>query len=377
MRQLAILVVILLIAGGLLVYSQLRTEPAKVSGFVEADEIRVGSRVGGRILKVHVVEGQWVAEGMKLIELAPFDLLERQAEAKATREARAAEYERFRRGFREEEVLAAKARHDQLVAQLEKLRAGPRPQEIKIAQAELDAAKAQLALAEQNFKRTQEVYQRGVATQQDMDKATQELRSAQAVLEAKTQQLDLLREGTRREDIAQAEAQVAEALQDWKLREAGYRAEEIEQAKAARDAAEAALRVIERQIDELTIVAPTDGVVQVLDLEPGDLVTANAPVLTILDLRDKWVQAYVPLNRYLVEPGQTLQITVDTFPGESFQGKVSYVSREAEFTPSNAQTPEDRAKLVYRIKVQLGPDAEQLLPGMSCDVWLEETMNDE
>jgi len=376
MRQLAILVVILLIAGGLLVYSQLRTEPAKVSGFVEADEIRVGSRVGGRILKVHVVEGQWVAEGMKLIELAPFDLLERQAEAKATREARAAEYERFRRGFREEEV-AAKARHDQLVAQLEKLRAGPRPQEIKIAQAELDAAKAQLALAEQNFKRTQEVYQRGVATQQDMDKATQELRSAQAVLEAKTQQLDLLREGTRREDIAQAEAQVAEALQDWKLREAGYRAEEIEQAKAARDAAEAALRVIERQIDELTIVAPTDGVVQVLDLEPGDLVTANAPVLTILDLRDKWVQAYVPLNRYLVEPGQTLQITVDTFPGESFQGKVSYVSREAEFTPSNAQTPEDRAKLVYRIKVQLGPDAEQLLPGMSCDVWLEETMNDE
>ena len=108
-RRIAVVVLFVMILVGLIAYSQYRPKPNRVSGFIEADEIRVGSRLGGRVLAVHVQEGQQVTAGEKLVELEPFDLLQREQEAASSLAALEAEYARMLAGFRPEEIAQAKA----------------------------------------------------------------------------------------------------------------------------------------------------------------------------------------------------------------------------------------------------------------------------
>jgi HlyD family secretion protein len=203
-----------------------------------------------------------------------------------------------------------------------------------------------------------------------LDQATESLAVAEGSVAAMREALGLLRAGTRPETIRAAQAQAEEARQAWELAKAGFRKEDIEKAAAARDATQAALEAIDRRIDELTIRSPVDGVVEALDLQPGDLAPAAAPVLSIMDVGRMWVRAYVPENRLDVQVGQKVRLAVDSFPGETFEGVVTFISRQAEFTPSNVQTPEERVKQVFRIKVELRDGLDKLRPGMAADVWL-------
>jgi multidrug resistance efflux pump len=179
-----------------------------------------------------------------------------------------------------------------------------------------------------------------------------------------------LEAGTRREDIERARAELEEAQQALALTNTGYRPEEIAAAKAARDAAQAALAAIRTRQKELRIVAPVDGTVEAQELQPGDLTLPGAPVLTIVDNQRLWVRAYLPENRLNVKFGQRLWVTVDSYPQRRFAGEVTFLARQAEFTPSNIQTPEERSKQVFRIKVTLKEGWDVLRPGMSADVWL-------
>jgi len=134
-----------------LMASQHRVRPLMVSGFIESDEIRLGSRVGGRVARVHVEEGQQVTKGDVLVELEPYDLVEREAQYQANYDQARAEHDKLSRGFRDEEKAQARARVDQLAARLLKLRNGPRPQEIEAARADLKLAQATLDLAQEAF----------------------------------------------------------------------------------------------------------------------------------------------------------------------------------------------------------------------------------
>jgi multidrug resistance efflux pump len=163
---------------------------------------------------------------------------------------------------------------------------------------------------------------------------------------------------------------VAEAMSAHELLVKGSRTEDIDEAKAAADAADAAVAAVDRQIEELVVRAPSDGVVDAVELRPGDLVAPNAPVLTIVDGARLWVRAYVPENRLDVQIGQELEVSVDSFPGRRFKAHVTFVAREAEFTPGNVQTPDERSKQVFRVKVEFGEGRDVLRPGMSADVWL-------
>ena len=190
--------------------------------------------------------------------------------------------------------------------------------------------------------------------------------------QVRQQELKLLEEGTRAEEIDEAQAQLEQARQAWRLMDAGYRKEEVQQAKAAMQAAEAALAAIAAQRDELVIRSPVEGVVEAMELQPGDLVAAGAPVLSLMDTSNLWVRAYVPLNRLTFDEGQQLRVTVDSLPGQSLTVTVTFISRQAEFTPSNVQTSDERAKQVFRIKITLAKKHSKLRSGMSADVWLEE-----
>lgn len=368
------LVLTLVFAGffaGLVAYSQFREEPNRVSGFIEADEIRVGSRVGGRVDAVHVEEGQRVTRNQTLVELEPYDLLQREQEAVESLAALDADYRRLVAGLRAEEIAEAKARYDQFKARQDLLEEGPRPQEIEAARGRLRAAEAELTLARQNFERIRDLFESKAVARAEFDESSQKFEAANAMAMVRKEELALLEAGTREEEKREARARVEEARQAWQLATKGFRAEEIERAKAARDAAQAALQVIREQKKELTIQSPVIGVIEALDLQKGDLVAAGAPVLSIMDDRRLWVRAYVPQNRVGLQVGDRVWVTATALDDQRMLGEITFISRQAEFTPSNVQTVEERTKQVFRIKVMLPKGVGSLRPGMTADVWLE------
>jgi multidrug resistance efflux pump len=127
----------------------------------------------------------------------------------------------------------------------------------------------------------------------------------------------------------------------------------------------------------LNVVAPLEATVEAVDLRPGDMISPNAPVLSLMDTSRLWVRAYVPENHLDLSIDQPVAVTVDSFPDTRFRGHISFVARQAEFTPSNVQTPEERSKQVFRIHVTLDEGLDRLRPGMSADVWLEEEIESE
>jgi multidrug resistance efflux pump len=365
------LVLLSIVLMSALWYSQRRTTAVRVSGFLEADEIRVGSRVGGRVRRVLVAEGQAIGRGELLIELEGYDLPERLAAAKALLAQAEANYDRLRNGYRAEEIAQAKARVAQLQANLDRLQNGARPQEVAAAEAELRLAESEAELAETVFQRAERLLAEKAVSREQFDGARTELRVSKSRVEVRRSDLALLKEGARREEIAEAQAKLSEAQAALDLMTNGYRAEEKVQAQAAVAGARASVQVIERQMDELQIHSPVEGIVESMDLQPGDLVMASAPAVTLMDYGNLWVRAYVPEDRLGIALGDEFPITVDAYADKQFTGRVIFVARQGEFTPRNVQTPEERSKQVFRIKVKLDADLRELRPGMSADVWLD------
>jgi HlyD family secretion protein len=370
-RILAVLIFVAVLTG-LIFYSQVRPVSQHVSGFIEADEIRLGSRVGGRVQEVLVEEGQQVEAGQLLVKLEPFDLTEQLKEAEANLAARSAELKRLETGYRPEEVGQAKSHYDQLQARLEKLIAGPRKQEIDASRARLQAAQAEFRFATENYNRVQGLVNTNALTREELDRATEALDSARANVTLRQEELSLIEAGTREEDIREAKAMVEEAKLAWELAEKGFREEEVAAAQAARDSATAVIAAIQARIDELTIKSPVAGSVEALELEPGDLVGAGAPMMSVLDNSHYWVRTYVPQRWMNLKLGQKVWVTVDSYPDEKFPAEITFISRQAEFTPSNVQTPEERGKQVFRIKATLREGLERLRPGISADVWFDD-----
>ncbi|MEX0702128.1 MAG: HlyD family efflux transporter periplasmic adaptor subunit [Planctomycetales bacterium] len=365
----AILAAVLL---AVLLYSQRESRPFHVSGFIEADEIRIGSRIGGRVQSVHVAEGQTVEAGAVLVALEPFTLQSRKQEAAARLAQALADYGRLTAGFRPEEIGQAEARVERLEAQLAKLLNGPRPEEIEIARNELQEAEALLEKARDRERRVADLAAKNAVTPETQVEARTDAQAAQATAAARKQRLDLLLKGTRQEELDEARAQLREAREAAALVKSGYRSEEIAGAQGAVQAAQASVQTIERELAELEIHAPYRSVVQAVDLQPGDLVRADQPVLSLVDVSNLWVRAYLPEDRLNVALGQPLWVTVDSYPERAFRARLTFVSQQGEFTPRNVQTPEERSRQVFRIKVTLEEGLDLLRPGMAADVWLEE-----
>jgi HlyD family secretion protein len=371
MKRLLLIIPLALICLAAVIWSQHRPQPFFVSGFVESHQIRVGSRVGGRVHAVHVAEGQHVTAGESLLELEPYDLRERLAQARAMLAAQQAVLDKLHAGARVEEIDQARAARDRAQATLAARIAGPRPLEIKVQEAKVAQAKAELVKAQQDYDRVTKLAEQGRAAEDELNAVTRGLAVAQATHDAAARQLDLLREGTRPEEIAEARAQLAQAQASLALLEAGARKEDIAQAEATLGSTQAAVAVIERQVAELIVTAPVDSTVEAVDLRPGDLIAPNAPVVSLADPAELWVRAYLPENRLSVQLGQTVAVRVDSFPQRRFAAHVTYISRAAEFTPTNVQTAEERSKQVFRIKVVLDEGRDILRAGMAADVYLE------
>jgi multidrug resistance efflux pump len=371
MRNIWIVIAVAVVAVAALIWSQRRPREFSVSGLIEAESVRVGSRVGGRVARALVDEGALVRRGDTLLELEPFDLLERLAQARASLAARMSVLDKLRAGSRPEEIEAARAKRDRARAVLDKAIAGPRPLEIRMADDRVALAEADMTKAQFDYDRIQRLRDQGQASDEEIQTVTRGRAVAEANLAVARDQLALLKEGTRTEELAEARASLAETEQTLALLVAGPRAEEIAEAEALAEAAKADVAAVQQQVDELTIAAPFDGVVEAFDLDPGDLVAPGAPIASLLDPAILWVRAYVPENRLSLQIGQSVSLRVDAFPDRRFAGKISFIAREGEFTPSNIQTAEERSKQMFRIKVDLVEGLDILRPGMAADVFLE------
>jgi HlyD family secretion protein len=287
------------------------------SGHFEATEVRVASKVGGRLVLLPFWEGDRVKAGEVVAKLDTTD----------------PELDRAR----------ARAELDGANARLGLLLAGTRVEDIQRAEAELARAEADLAGATLDLDRLEGLADRGTATL----KARDDARTRKAMLERV---------------VAANRAEVA------KLK-AGPRPQEIQQARAQKAGAEATVATIEQRITDATVVAPRDGVVTSRATEPGEVLPPGALLYVLTDIDHPWLNVYVDepsLSR--VHLGDPVRVKVDG-RSENFSGKVSYVSQVAEFTPKNVQTPEERAKLVFRVKVGLDNPEGIFKPGMPGDAY--------
>jgi membrane fusion protein YbhG len=340
-----------------------------LSGTIEADEIHVGSKVGGRIAEVLIREGQEVKQGEPIIRFDRYDLDARHDDALAAVAQADATLQKTRRWFRPEEVAAAKAQSEAAWMSYQQARNGPRKEEIDAARAELQAAEADYEVARLTLARATTLSSNGVLSQQERDNAKAAYDRAVAGRDSARQALNLLLAGTRPEEIARADRLFKQAEANRRLVEKGARSEDIVAAKAQLERARAALQQIEVQLGELEVKAPADAFVEVLQVRPGELINPNSPVATLVEVDRLWVRVYVPEpEKGNVQLGKEVSVNVDSFPRERFHGRVEEISSRGEFTPRNVQTRDERAHQVFGLRVRLDNTARRLSAGMAADV---------
>jgi HlyD family secretion protein len=290
------------------------------SGSVEATEADLGFQVGGRIAQLSVREGDVVAAGQELARLDALELDARRAGAAAQLEA---------------------AR-----AALAELQTGARPEEQRQARAAELAARERMEEAERLYTRSRALEEGGAVSRESLEQA----RSAYEVARAQHQQ----------------------AVEHAALVMRGPRVERLDVQRAAVRQAEAQLAQADAQLAHAVVTAPFGGVVTVRHRQQGETVGTGAPVLTVMDPSDRWVRIYVRedvIGR--VALGQAAEIRSDSDPARVFDGRVTFIATQAEFTPRNVQTPGERVKLVYAVKVSITDDPELMLkPGVPADVRL-------
>ena len=354
----------LAVYGGYRVY--LAQKPYEWSGTVEARTISVGSRAGGRIARVLVKEGDAVTAGQALLELEPGDWSAQLLQAKAQQMSAEAMFDKLKKGARPEELEQARARSLTAQAALQQAMAGARPEQVQAAESRLAAQEVAVQKAMLDAGREHQLDGVGASTRAELENSDLAVRQAGAQRDALKNQLDELKNGSRREEVAQARARQMEQTASMKLVVAGTRDEDLRVAEAAIEAARGRVQQIQAMLDELTVRAPLPSRVEALDLRPGDILAANAPAAVLLEEKQLYVRIYVPetlLGRLRV--GQSVPILVDSFPNRGFRGIVKHINDVGEYSPRNLQTADERADQVFATRVELQEGFAELRAGMA------------
>ena len=348
----------------------------RVSGNIEVTDAEVSFKSPGRVLERLVDEGQMVAAGQVVARLDSAELVEQRAMRLAELEAAQAALSELEAGSRPEEIAQAKAAMDQNQWRLNELLSGSRSQEIASAEAGLKQAQADATRARVDFERYARLYQKVNVSAQQFDAARSAMEMAEARQRQAEEQLKLVREGPRREQIDQARAALEQAGELYEMVKKGPRKEEISQARARVNQAQQSLALAETQLGYSTLTAPFAGMALSKNVEPGEYVSAGTPVITLGDLANVWLRAYInETDLARVKLGQRVSVTSDSDREKKFEGHISFIASEAEFTPKSVQTEKERVKLVFRIKIDIPNPNQELKPGMPADavIQLEES----
>jgi membrane fusion protein YbhG len=307
-----------LVIPGLLACSR-RSDPSLIvaSGHVEATDVRISTKIGGRLESLPVKEGDAVKAGQELAAVETTDV-----------------------GLA---LLQARAEREQAAAELRLRRAGSRKEDIAELENEIRGVEADLAGAQRDLERMQALLDRGSGTAKSRDDARTRHDVLAARLAAMKQSLARLRSGSRPEEIDASRARVA--------------------------ATEARIAQLEQQMQDARVKSPVDGVVTEKIAEAGEILQAGSPLVVVTDLKSPWLTVYVTgpdLGR--IRLGQEAEVVTDD--GQTRKGTLTFIASQAEFTPKNVQTRDERVKLVYKVKVGLDNGDGLFKPGMPAEARL-------
>ncbi len=350
-----------------------------LSGNLELKQYEISFKTAGRLVELTTDEGAPVKKGALLARIDPQQVEQtrdreqaavRVAETQLAQSGAAVEYQK---AASEGEIALRRAEVAQTQAVLRQLESGNRPQEKRSSQAAVEDLRVQLKMASADWERAQKLYKNDDISTAQYEQWRTRQESLTAALRQAEQRQAIVEEGPRVEEIEAARANVARAQAALRLAEASrisirQREQEALTRRAEIERARLNVQVIETQLSDTRVVAPADGVVMVKSTELGDVVAAGTSLLTIGDLDHPWLRGYVSETQLgRVKLGQRVKITTDSYPGKVYEGRVSFISPEAEFTPKQIQTKEERVKLVYRIKVDVDNTARELKANMPVD----------
>lgn len=349
------------------------------SGRIEVTEVNVSSKVTGRIALLKVDEGTEVKQGQLIATLEGEELEAQLRQARAAQQSAEAKLAQARIALRVEpttvrsQIRQAEEALRSAEQRLQLLQTGPRTQEIEEGRANLKQAEARLEIARLTRDRFRSLLADGAVSKQDFDRTDTDQQAAEAAVRAARERLGILEEGSRAEDIRMAQAERDRALAALEAARANaatveVRAQEVRVSQAAVREAEANVRRLETQVAELQVLAPLDATVLTKATEAGEVVSAGKPLLLLGDLDHPWIKVYVPetvLGK--IRLGTPARVFVDSFPGRPFRGTVTWISDQAEFTPKNVQTAEERVNLVYAVKITIHDAQRRLKAGMPAD----------
>lgn len=371
--QVPIFAVLLVLAAWAIYHWQIdvRGDPEHlvVSGSMEGEDAYLGSKVGGRLLALYAHEGDSVTAGQLLAEFDVPELRAQREQMRGTLAEAQATQQKLVNGARPQELAQAAAVVAAAKAQLSELELGTREEDIAAAESAWRNAEAQAALAVADLKRAQELYDAAVVPRSQLDAAQARAQSTRQQADAARDQYDKALNGPRYTAIDAAKAQVKQAQAAYDLVRAGSRKEDLAAAAARVETINAQIAALDVSLGEARVLAPEAGVVLTVDHQPGDLLPPNTPVFDLLLPSSFYVQVFIPEQKLSwAQPGAEAVLAVDAYPGETFQGKVTFLSSSGEFTPRNLQTKEKRVEEVFRCKVKVEDPAGRLRPGMVCDV---------
>jgi HlyD family secretion protein len=340
----------------------------RVSGNIEVIDAEVGFKIPGLVVERLVDEGEPVRKGQVVAKLEAADLAADLAARRAELEVAGAALAELERGARPEEKEAARAAMKRAEAAFEELERGSRPQQIKAAEATLQSAVVNRDRLKTELDRAEKLLAERNISQEVFDFAKASFDVAVARCHEATEQLDLVKLGPREEQVRQAREFLKQTTAQHTLVMKGPRDEVKEQARARVRQVQAAVLLAETRLSYATVLSPLTGIVLSKNVEPGEYVSAGTPVVTVGDLKNVWLRAYVD-EPYLesVKVGQRARVITDGKPRTEFEGRVSFIAAEAEFTPKNVQTDKERTKLVYRIKIDVDNPGMELKRGMPAD----------
>ncbi len=287
-----------------------------LSGNIEVTEVDISFKIPGRVVTRLASEGQRIKRGEEVAFLEPEEL--------------------------QQEVLLREAGLQATEAALLELREGYLPEEISQAGAVLQQVQANFNRLQSDYDRQKTLFEGDVISNREFDMSNSAFEVAKAKVYEANEKLSLLKRGIRKEKIAQAAANVSKSKQ--------------------------ALALAKTRLRYTKIYSPINGYVLSDNVQGGEYVSPGTPVITVANLEDVWLRAYID-ERDLgkIKLGQTVKISVDSYPDKVYLGMVTFISSEAEFTPKNVQTEKERVTLVYRIKIDVPNENLELKPGMPAD----------
>jgi len=350
-----------------------------VSGNIELNEVVIAFKTPGLLVERTVNEGDAVTKGQVLAKLDTGQLAAQRdkekaglavAQSQATQAGTAVEWQRATTTAdieqRRADLAAAQAK-------LAELRAGSRPQEKQDAQAAVESAQAEAERARKDFERAQVLHRNDDISTQAFDQARSRTNSAEAALKSARERLAMVLEGPRVEQINAQKATVEKMRAALKMAEANTievvrRQDEVTTRKAEIARSKASIAAIDTQLSDTVAISPIDGVVLVKSADVGEVLAAGTPVLTVGDIDRPWLRGYVnETDLGKVKLGSPVKVTTDSFPGKVYNGKITFISSEAEFTPKQIQTKQERVKLVYRVKIEVENPNRELKSNMPAD----------